>query len=90
MIDTNDARPFEEDHWVGEILEFGCGGTGPAISITLRDKRCVMVNLDPDTAAADAEVMKTIVRMNENHAGVYGTVVRTGELCVGQVVRLRE
>jgi hypothetical protein len=49
----------------------------------------VMLNLDPDTAEANADVMKTVIRRNENHAGVYGTVVRTGELRVGQVVGLR-
>jgi uncharacterized protein YcbX len=89
VIDSNGAQPFEEDRWVGKILEFGAEGTGPAISITMRDLRCVMLNLDPDTAEANAEVMKTVIRMNENHAGVYGTVVRTGELRVGQVVSLR-
>ncbi|MBA3255892.1 MAG: hypothetical protein H0T64_04480 [Pyrinomonadaceae bacterium] len=47
-----------------------------------------MVNLDPDTAEKDSEVMKTVVRLNENCAGVYGTVVRAGELRVGQVVTL--
>ena len=89
VIDTKGAQPFEEDRWVGKVLEFGAEGTGPAISVTMRDKRCVMMNLDPDTAEANADVMKTVIRMNENHAGVYGTVVRTGELRVGQVVRLR-
>jgi uncharacterized protein len=89
VIDTKAALPFEEDGWVGKILEFGADGVGPAISVTMRDKRCVMINLDPDTAVASPEVMKTVIRMNENHAGVYGTVVRTGELRVGQVVGLR-
>jgi len=89
VIDTQGAQPFEEDRWVGKILEFGAEGTGPAISVTMRDKRCVMINLDPDTAEANAELMKTVIRMNENHAGVYGTVVRTGELRVGQAVGLR-
>jgi uncharacterized protein len=89
LIDTQGAQPFEEDGWVGKILEFGSERTGPAISVTMRDKRCVMMNLDPDTAEANAEVMKTVIRMNDNYAGVYGTVVRTGELRVGQVVRLR-
>ncbi|HEV3079546.1 MAG TPA: MOSC domain-containing protein [Gemmataceae bacterium] len=89
VIDTRTAQAFEEDQWVGKILEFGSDGTGPAISVTMRDKRCVMLNLDPDTAEANADVMKTVIRMNENHAGVYGTVVRTGELRVGQVVGLR-
>jgi uncharacterized protein YcbX len=90
VIETKEAAPFEEDRWVGKILEFGSAGTGPAISITLRDLRCAMLNLDPCTARANALVMKTAVRMNDNHAGVYGTVIRTGELGVGQVVRLRE
>ena len=89
VIDTRDAQPFEEDQWVGKILEFGTEGTGAAISVTMRDERCVMINLDPDTAEANAEVMKTVIRMNENYAGVYGTVIRTGELRVGQVVGLR-
>jgi uncharacterized protein YcbX len=89
VIDTKDAQPFEEDRWVGKVLEFGSEGTGPAVSVTMRDLRCVMINLDPDTAEANTEVMKTVIRMNDNHAGVYGTVVKTGELHVGQVVRLR-
>src|SRR5262249_47708874 len=89
VIDTRGAQPFEEDRWVGKILEFGSDGTGPAISVTMRDKRCVMINLDPDTAEANAELMKTVIRMNDNHAGVHETVVRTGELRVGQVVDLR-
>jgi hypothetical protein len=47
-----------------------------------------MINFDPDTAERDSEVMKTVVRLNGNCAGVYGTVVRAGELRVGQVVTL--
>jgi uncharacterized protein YcbX len=89
VIDTRGAEPFEEDRWVGKVLEFGPEGTGPAVSVTMRDLRCVMLNLNPDTAEASPKVMKTVVRMNENYAGVYGTVVRTGELRVGQIVGLR-
>ena len=94
VIETYSAEPFEENKWVGRTLEFGDGnsGTAPtaAIGVTIRDERCVMVNLDPDTADKDSEVMKVVVRMNDNCAGVYGTVVRAGELRVGQVVTLRE
>lgn len=90
VIETNSPEPFEEDRWVGRTLMFGEGNSGAAIGITTRDERCVMVNLDPDTAERDSDVMKTVVRMNENCAGVYGTVVRAGELRVGQVVTLGE
>jgi uncharacterized protein len=86
------AEPFEEDKWVGRTLMFGesSGGTDPlpAIGITMKDERCRMVNLDPDTAAKDVQVMRTVARLNKNYAGVYGTVVRAGELRVGQVVTL--
>jgi len=89
VIDSKAAQPFDEEHWVGKVLEFGSDWTGPAISVTLRDPRCVMINFDPDTAAANANIMQTVIRLNDNHAGVYATVIRTGELRVGQVVVLR-
>jgi hypothetical protein len=82
------AGPFQEDHWVGHVLSFGEGADAPAIAITLRDERCSMVNLDPDNAGSAPEVMKAIVRANDNHAGVYGTVTRTGRLVVGAKVFL--
>ena len=88
VIETNNAEPFEEDKWVGQTLIFGEGNDAAAVKITMRDERCVMINLDPDTAERDSEVMKTVVRMNDNYAGVYSTVVRTGDLRVGQVVRV--
>jgi uncharacterized protein YcbX len=88
VIETDSAEPFEEDRWVGRTLMFGEGNSGAALRVTMRDERCVMVNLDPDTAERDSEVMKTVIRMNQNYAGVYGTVVRAGELRVSQVVTL--
>jgi MOSC domain-containing protein YiiM len=47
-----------------------------------------MVNLDPETAARDERVMKTIVRLHQNFAGVYAAVVRTGTIRVGDRVSL--
>ena len=79
---------FQEDEWVGGILSFGEADDAPAISVTLRDLRCSMVNLDPDTARPAPEVMKAIVRVNDNHAGIYATVTRIGRLAVGQTVFL--
>jgi uncharacterized protein YcbX len=88
VIETNNAEPFEEDRWVGRTLMFGQESNGSALRVTMRDERCVMVNLDPDTAERDSKVMKAVIRLNENYAGVYGTVVGAGELRVGQVVAL--
>jgi hypothetical protein len=33
-------------------------------------------------------VMKTVVRLNNNNAGAYGMVARTGQISVGQSVSL--
>jgi len=87
-MEGDNAEQFEEDRWVERRLMFGEVNRGAAIRVTMQDERCVMVNFDADTAEKDSEVMETVVRMNENYAGVYGTVVRAGELRVGQVVTL--
>jgi uncharacterized protein YcbX len=88
VLETEDVEPFLEDGWVGGTLLFGEGESTAAVTITARDLRCVMVNLDPDTGDKDARVMKAVVRLNGNYAGVYGTVVRTGSIHVGQTVSL--
>ena len=88
VLDTHNAQPFLEDEWVDGTLVFGDGQEGPAVSITARDVRCVMVNIDPDTAEKDAQVMKAVFRLNGNHAGVYGTALRAGSIHFGQTVSL--
>lgn len=88
FIETETREPFLEDGWVGGTLVFGDNDPRPTVSITMRDKRCVMINLDPDTAEQDTRIMKTVVRLNQNNAGVYGTVVRPGMIRVGDRVTL--
>ena len=80
--------PFQEDEWLNGVLSFGDGGNAPALAVTMRDVRCSMVNLDPDSARPAPEVMKAIVRANQNTAGIYGAVTRIGRLSVGQTMRL--
>jgi uncharacterized protein len=84
------SRPtvFQEDEWVGGTLTFGEGDDAPSIAVTMRDIRCSMVNLDPDSARPAPEVMKAVVREHQNTAGVYGTVTRIGRLEVGQPIFL--
>jgi uncharacterized protein YcbX len=81
--------PFQEDEWLGSVLSFGEGEDAPAIAVTLRDERCSMVNLDPDSASSTPEVLKAVVRANQNNAGIYGAVIRIGRLTVGQTIFLR-
>jgi uncharacterized protein YcbX len=88
VVETKHDEPFVEDGWVGRTLVFGDSDPWPALGVTLRDLRCMMINLDPGTAAQDARVLRTVVRLNENNAGVYATVVQKGRIRVGDRVTL--
>jgi len=87
FVRTTRAVPFEEDDWVGATLQFGDGDDAAAIAVTTRDVRCAMINFDPD-GGNHPEMMKTVVRIHDNTAGVYATVTRIGRLAVGQRVTL--
>lgn len=89
VVHLMQANAFQEDAWVGGVLLFGDRGDGPRISVTTSDARCSMVNFDPDSARSTPAVLKSIVRRNQNNAGVYGTVIRTGRLAAGQTIRLQ-
>jgi uncharacterized protein len=82
------AVPFEEDQWLGGVLTFGAADDAPAVAVTMRDVRCAMVNFNPDGGSPAPGVLKAVVRANQNTAGIYGTVTRTGRLAVGQAVVL--
>ena len=86
LIASSRSVPFEEDEWVSGVLSFGETNEAAAIFITNRDERCSMVNVDPETARPAAEVLKAIVRVRDNKAGVYGAVTRQGRLAVGQPI----
>jgi uncharacterized protein YcbX len=81
--------PFQENEWLGSVLSFGQRDDAPAITVTMRDVRCSMVNLDPDSARPAPGMLKAVVRANQNNAGIYGTVTRIGRLAVGQTIFLR-
>ena len=83
LIETPDDQPFVEDGWVGRSLRCGGQPASPLIGVTLRDLRCVMMNLDPDTARADPRLLKATANLNTVCAGVYGVPVRTGAISVG-------
>ena len=89
VVRLNESGPFRENAWVGGTLSFGDPAKGPRISVTMHDIRCVMINFDPDSAQSSPEVLKAVVRNNDKTAGIYGTIVRTGEIAVGQPIRFQ-
>jgi uncharacterized protein YcbX len=93
LVRSARGTPFEENEWVGGVLAFGDADDAPTVAVTKRDERCAMINIDPDSANSAPEMMKAVVRANENNAGIYGVVTRIGPLAVGQKIvlhRLKE
>ncbi|HEX4438581.1 MAG TPA: MOSC domain-containing protein [Thermoanaerobaculia bacterium] len=88
VIESNRTDVFHEDEWVGGTLVIGDGDAPPAVNVTMRDLRCGMINIDPNTAELDARIFKTVGRVNGATAGVYATVVRTGTIRVGDRIDL--
>jgi uncharacterized protein YcbX len=88
LIESIDGSPVLEDEWVGKTIALGDRSSAPSLRVTIKDVRCVMVNLDPETAEFDPRVLKTIGRSRNNCAGVYASVLNTGTLSVGDSVYL--
>ena len=88
VVRSTRAVPFAEDDWLGGVLTFDGVDEGPAVAVTKRDVRCAVVNFDPDGGRPAPEMLKAVVRANQNNAGVYAAVTRIGRLAVGQTVVL--
>ncbi|HET6763561.1 MAG TPA: MOSC domain-containing protein [Longimicrobiaceae bacterium] len=82
LIEAADDTPFAEDTWVGAELRIGT----LRMRVDKRDKRCVMVNVDPATHHRDPAVLRAIAQQRQACLGVYGTVVEPGEVAVGDSV----
>ena len=81
-----DARggEFPEDAWVGRVLRIG----GLRMRVDQRDKRCVMVTIDPVTLVRDRAILRAIARERDTRLGVYGSTVEPGRVAVGDPVEL--
>jgi len=79
-------QPFEEDDW--NRLSIGTA----QIEVVKRCARCVVVNIDPQTASKGIEVLQTLSRYrktgNKVHFGVNAIIHKEGVIKVGDSVVL--
>src|SRR5206468_10256775 len=83
LVDAG-GRDFPEDAWVGRVLRIG----GLRMRVDQRDKRCVMVTIDPVTLRRDPAILRAIARERDARLGVYGSTVEPGRIAVGDPVEL--
>lgn len=82
VVETSDHIDFAEDEWVGSVLRIG----QMQMRVDKRDKRCVMVNVDPDTTERDPSILRAIAQERQACLGVYGTTVKPGRVSIGDPV----
>lgn len=84
LVDPIDDVDFAEDAWVGADLKIGA----MTMRVDKRDKRCVVVNVDPDTTERDPSVLRVIAQERQACLGVYGTTVGPGRVSIGDTVTI--
>jgi uncharacterized protein len=73
--------------WRGGVLAFGEGEDGARILVNDGIPRCAMVTVDPETAARDVTVLRTVAQRFDNAIGSYCATVRQGMIRLGDAVR---
>jgi uncharacterized protein len=80
---------FPENNWLGQILVFGERSTSASVTVNYSTKRCIMINLQPETGEADTGVLKLVAEMTRGLAGVYSSPQTLGDIHVGDIVYLQ-
>jgi uncharacterized protein YcbX len=84
-LDLDAGGGFGEDQFVGHCLRIG---SQVVLAVLERDPRCKIVTLDPDTTAANPEVIKRLARDHQTRAGIYAAVLAEGRVQQGDEVYL--
>jgi uncharacterized protein YcbX len=74
-VDLPGAEGFAENDWVGRRFRIG---RKVVIAVMNRDTRCKMITLDPETTAANPDIMRRLKNDHDGTAGVYAVVLVEG------------
>ncbi|MGI9203780.1 MAG: MOSC domain-containing protein [Woeseiaceae bacterium] len=84
LIETTNVSPFQEDAWVGFVMQIG----SVRLRVDIRDSRCAVITVDPETAERNPEILRTVVTERQGCLGVYATTVEPGQVAIGDKVYL--
>lgn len=84
-VEPFEGLPFLEEEWVGKVLRIG---ERALVGVTKKDSRCMMINLDPETAVQNSTVLRTVARLHGECAGIYANVIAPGIVRVGDTIEL--
>ena len=85
ILDTSPEEGFVEEKWIDKVLIIG----DVHLKILQPTKRCIMTTLAQGDLPNDPEVLRTLVKQNDGHFGVYAEILQTGTVQVGNVVTMQ-
>ncbi len=88
LLDADGDGDFPEDAWVGRTLQLGEGDDAPRMRVDVRDRRCMVINVDHRSGERDPAVLRAAARHRDACVGVYGSVERPGVVRTGAPVVL--
>ncbi|WP_428909935.1 MOSC domain-containing protein [Niallia sp. Krafla_26] len=83
MIALEDKKPFVEEDWVGRRIRIG---SEVELEFVGHCVRCMIITVDPDNAERDPSLHKTVIKENNNHFGIYASVIKTGNIQVNDEI----
>jgi len=86
IIDVPEREGFVEEEWVGKTVHIG---NEVRLRIIQPTKRCVMTTLAQGDLPNDINVLKTLVKENNGHFGVYAEVKQEGHIKVGDTITVK-
>ncbi len=82
---ANNATGFVENDWVGKTLAIG---DEVRLKITEPCPRCVMTTMPQGELPRDIEILRTAVKHNGGHIGIYAHVLQGGTIRRGDTVEI--
>lgn len=87
VLSLVNKTPFLEESWFGKRIIIG---NDVELEIKRHCERCMIITVDPGDSHKDPSLLKTVVKERNNHFGVYASVLRTGEIRLGDQVFLMD
>jgi uncharacterized protein len=86
VLEVESVEDFPEHTWTGQTLVFGEHASAVRVAINYLIKRCMMINLQPNTSESNSNILKSIFNLTGAYAGVYGSLLTLGAIRVGDNV----
>lgn len=87
VLSLVNKTPFLEESWFGKRIIIG---NDVELEIKRHCERCMIITVDPGDSHKDPSLLKTVVKERNNHFGVYASVLRTGQIRLGDQVFLKD